>query len=286
VKIHLHLGAHKTGTTYMQAALAANREPLAEAGVGFLPLTPFRNAITQNLMSLGPGEFSARKLIERFLPNGRQTGDGGIVMSDENLIGSPGELVRTGILYQNARLRSEQLQRILAGHEVALFFSVRSYDTYFASMYCEALRHSKEFIRFVDFRARINNERSRWPVVLEEILAGMQPSDVYLWRYEDFRPNAAQIIRRLAFGRDAPADGGGAERLSFSQTAVDVLTMIADRHGAATAGQLVNTFSDKLPKGAEFETFDPWTDRQRRELTVAYEEDCAAIGARLVRFDR
>ena len=50
-RIHLHLGAHKTATTYIQQILATNKNTLLENGVLYLPLTQTRAKLSKQIIS-------------------------------------------------------------------------------------------------------------------------------------------------------------------------------------------------------------------------------------------
>ena len=288
MRIHLHAGAHKTATTWLQSMLADSLAGLNESGVGYMPLERFRRSVTQNLMSTPPAELRPQKMLQRFFPTGIPADIRGVVISDENLIGTCGGFIRSGHLYRDAGMRLRRLRKVLAGNHLTLFFAIRSYDTFIPSAYCEVLRHAKAFVPFEDFRPRIALDQSRWPLVLSRMIKTLQPAGVVVWRYEDFRANADAIARMLAFDIDLRPESrtSDLERPSFSQIAVDVLGTIAERHGPAVAASLVNPVGDGLPKGEEHKGFDPWNDDERAELRRLYEADCAELPVPLLVFDR
>ena len=286
MKIHLHTGAHKTASTYMQSRLAEALPALNAAGIGYLPLVEFRETFTRHLTTPAYLEHRPTRLPELFFPHGGSDAPHGLVLSDENLIGGCDGFVKSGRLYREAPARLARLREILDGHDVTLFFSIRGYDSFIASAYCEAMRHSDKFTPFAEFCARIKLKRCRWPAILAGMIEALRPEKAVVWRYEDFRANAEAVIRMLAFDVALPREAKDERdsRPSFSQTAVDILEMVAERHGPQVAARLVNPVSRHLPKAKGFPPFDPWSEAERAELRRLYAEDCAALPVPLLAF--
>lgn len=274
MKVNLHLGAHKTATTFIQSMFQENVKALNEAGVGYLNLTEFRRRYTQQLMSLPSNTFTKAVESSPLFGHPPQSEVTGLILSDENLIGSPVEFIRSGQLYPEIPMRVSKLRELLAGCDVTLFFCIRDYANFLASNYCEGLRHMRQFHRFVDFRTRLDSERFRWPAIVGEIIDNLKPSTTFVWKYEDFRSNAQSIAEKMAFGMELHSKRGADLRPSSSQTAIDVVEFIADRHGPIIAGRCFNAIGDLLPKGPELEAFQPWTMQQERVLDKMYAEDC------------
>src|SRR6202000_1132004 len=100
MKLHVHVGVHKTATTYLQALIAKNGQSLNSTGVGMVPLYPFRSFFTRNLMQFVPGEFRIEDHLERFFERGIPPSIRGLILSDENLVGICKGLVSHGKPYQ------------------------------------------------------------------------------------------------------------------------------------------------------------------------------------------
>ena len=285
MKLHVHLGVHKTATTYLQGLLAKNLPRLNAAGVGAMPLSPFRAFLTRNLMNLPAGEFRIEDELARFFSDGVPSSIRGLILSDENLIGLCNGLIASGKPYQNSGKRLGHLRELLKGHSITIYMSIRSYDHFTSSAYCEAMRHADQFLTFASFRGKFDIEALRWPAMIERFAAALKPAEIKLWRFEDFPGNAEAIFRDLAFGIDAgdQSVGAKAERPSFSEPAVVALETISKRLGAKAAVQLVDSITERLPKGSrkgEYPAFDPWSAEDHQKLSALYDQDCAAIPAR------
>jgi len=282
MKLHVHVGAHKTATTYLQGLFAKNKRLLNQAGVGAMALGQFRPFFTRNLMRFQVGEFRIEDHLDKFFVDGAPNDVRGLILSDENLIGLCNDLTATGKAYQRAEPRLKRARGLLAGHEITLFMAIRSYDDFTASAYCEAMRHTKQFDTFDAFRARFDLETLRWPKLIRRLQAALKPVEVKIWRFEDFRGHEDSVLKAIAFGADAgiKMEESKVERPSFSGAAVSILDMVSARLGPAAAAELVGPVSDILPKGAgksHYPAFDPWSADDRRAMASLYNEDCGSI---------
>ncbi len=280
MKIHVHVGVHKTATSFMQERLKGNLTKLNKAGVGFMPLFQYRTTFVKNLMKLNPATFDLEDYLGDFFPTGVPDHVKGIIMSDENLIGLCGTMLTTGNVYSGVRSRLAHLRKLLAGHEVTLFCAVRRYDTFLASAYCEGLRTNFRYINFEDFTNRVNWKALSWPSMLERFESGLKPSNVKYWRYEQFRANSQRVLQSLAFGEtvdEISNENVKAAYPSLSQAAVDALDSVAERLGRDVASRLVRAISSSLPKSEGYADFDPWGTAEKSRLSRRYDDDCATI---------
>ncbi|MGH8868175.1 MAG: hypothetical protein ACRDYU_09280 [Actinomycetes bacterium] len=278
MRIHVHVGVHKTATTYVQGVLRHNLMALNEAGVGYVPMGTLRRWVTRQLMAYHPEDFEIEQHLDRFFPHGVPDQVTGLVLSDENLLGDCQTFVRTGCPYPRLEDRLGQLGRLLSGHEVSLFCAIRGYESFPASAYCEGMRHAG-FVPFTEFESRIDWQALHWPVILERMERALRPTELRVWRLEDFRGHAGQITSDLAFGQRLlmAVDTRRAERQSFSHLAVDALHAVAERLGQDVASELVRPVSDALPKGPDRPAFTPWTGDRVERLRARYAENCRAI---------
>jgi len=282
LKIHVHVGVHKTATTFIQGRLKGNLAELNRAGIGYMPLWAFRHSHWHDLQKLSPETFRIEDHLDDFFTRGKPQEVRGLIISDENLLGMCGAMLRNGAIYAGVRPRLAHLRKLLAGHEVTLFCAVRRYDAFLASAYCEGLRTNIRYISFEDFTGRVNWKRMSWVALLSKFEEALQPDKTCLWRYEQFRENAESVIRALAFGqhvRDKSEESDKTAYPSFSQAAVDALESVSERLGRAVAAKLVRPVADALPKGEEFPEFNPWGPEDKTRLARRYEEDCRMIPA-------
>jgi hypothetical protein len=284
MKLHVHVGVHKTATTYLQGQLATRKAELNQAGVGAMSLGEFRPFFTRHLMDHPVGTFRIEDHLEKFFGGAAPADIRGLVLSDENLIGLCNGFIGSGKPYRSSEVRLKRLKELLAGHEVTMFMALRSYDSFTSSAYCEAMRHTQQFVKFGAFRSKFDIESLRWPAMVQRFAAALQPAKIKLWRFEDFRRQSDRVFRELVFNCDTGPQPHEpkAERPSFSGAAVKVLETIAKRHDQKTAAGLVGAVSESLPKGlgkGEYPAFDPWGGEEHASMAKLYDEDCAALPA-------
>lgn len=283
MQIHVHVGVHKTATTFMQQRLHRSHGRLTRNNIGYMPLAPFRAAFTNRLAHIDPAEVDIQQYARHCFHNGREREIQRLVLSDESLGGYLGRLVNGRAPYVDAAERLGLLRACLPDDaEITLFCSVRAYASFFPSAYSELMRYRKRYVPFGNFMNRAEAAQLSWPSTIQGFIDGLRPHRTLIWRYEDFRNQADQILRELAFGVELPEkEARPGERPSLSHMAIEVLDLVAAHKGRDVADRLIETVAQSLPKSEGFEQFDPWTPSQRIELEQRYAEDCAAIDAAL-----
>jgi hypothetical protein len=279
MKIHIHVGVHKTATTYTQSLLHANRDKLHQAGIGFIGLWEFRSTFTENLMNFEPGVFRIEDHLPRFFEQKVPREIRGLLISEENLIGYCGGLVNSGTPFGTAANRLAHLRKLLAGHDVTLFCAVRDYHSFLASAYCEGLRNNQKFVTFETFRSRLQWDKMNWAKLLARFEQSLQPERTVVWRYEDFRSQAGRILNAMCFDQnlDLVPPTQKSEYQSFSKATVDALEVIAKHLDPEIAGRLIHPIGKALPKNEINGAFEPWPANDVKMLQRLYQSHCSAI---------
>ncbi len=275
--IHLHVGAHKTATTYIQTELGRNARILASDGIAYIPMRTFRSwrrSLSRfGARVLGPPGARFDRRLRKWNPERSQT----CIISDENMIGTCGDIVSAGKLYPNLRSKLGAVAAMLEGHEVRLFISVRCYASFYAAAYSEALRYGEGSSAEV-FRRRLDPAARRWPDVLADIADLFPSSPIVVWPYETFAQCRTEIFDALAGTEIATKLHLSREvlRPSPSQDAVDQAERFAGRFGWRLAACLMPFFESRANASVPF---DPWTEIERRELRQLYAADLQEIGS-------
>jgi hypothetical protein len=280
MQIHIHIGVHKTATTYMQNTLHENRGKLRAAGIGYISLWELRQMFTESFMDFVPGEFKIEQLLPKFFDRNLPANIRGLIISEENLIGYCGGLLLSGHPFANAHARLTHLRALLSGHDITMFCAIRSYDSFLSSAYCEGIRNTQQFVAFEDFKDRLQWAKLQWPYLIQRFEECLAPDRAFLWRYEDFRQNSGRILDALTFnaGIDlSPPSGKNAEYVSFSQTTVAALEAMARAIGAPEASKLIDATANAYPKGEKYPAFEPWTPAEEKLLRKLYKSDCQSI---------
>jgi hypothetical protein len=279
MRIHVHVGVHKTATTYIQHSLAANQSQLNALGIGFMPLTRFRKAFTDNLDELAKVSARIEYVVQYFFADVKPVSPVGLILSDENLVGDSLEIAIAGRPLISGRRRLGLLNEILAGHEVTMFMAIRNYADYIASSYAEALRALPEFVTFDAVKARLRADAFDWPRIIAAFCDSLRPAHVRLWRFEEAREDMDAIVRAIAF--DFPGELnkaiGDQGRYSLSQTAVDELHELAARKGPAAATKRLDEIRSVFGDYANEPSFKPWSQAEHRQWSQKYDADCRRI---------
>jgi len=178
-RVYLHVGAPKTGTTYLQDRLALNRQELARHDVHYplgLQASHFKAALDLLDVSWGGQREGARgewaKLVDRVNRH-----DGTVIVSHEILAGA----------------RPQQIRRAMAdfaGSEVHLVYSARDLARQIPAEWQEGVKHRRRRT-FARFLRQVQNARRTKPTMwfwkaqgLPDVLTrwghGLPPEQVHL----------------------------------------------------------------------------------------------------------
>ncbi len=268
LRIVLHLGAHKTATTYIQDKLAANVDRLAGHGITYLPLAAMRQQLTGPIArGESPGE-ALRALIAA-------SGDR-LVLSDENLLRPPRQIVRKPALYTSLAERVRPMVAALQGRDLTVAMALRSYDEMLPSLYCELIRH-RPFVRWETTAAALRPEAVSWRPVIERLLSIVPEESLVLWdfgRFGELEPQVFELLlgRRLDLaGSDAPV------RESLSGKAVAALAALEGTLDGEEIRRLVPAVTRILPRGDRYPAFQPFDPATRATLKARYLADLEEI---------
>jgi hypothetical protein len=271
--IALHLGAHKTATTYVQKALDQSREALRADGVGYPPLDRMRSTITRRLDFAALGLAGATtRLLNEYSDCER------VIFSDENIIGGLKPARGTKTFYGRRRARIGSLIRRLRPNPVKIYFAVRSYEQFVSAIYCEYIRHNP-FVDARSYLSRLNLPEFSWIDVIATLVELVGAQSVTLWRYEDFPALEEDVFAALSGGRanliDRPT-----ERLreSLSAEAVEALHGLERTHGSATEiRSRVKRVEADFPKGLNCPAFSAFGRTDAKDLRARYDDEISGI---------
>jgi hypothetical protein len=275
VAVTVHLGAHKTATTYMQAVFAGSLPQLGEVGVAYLPLNSMRMSVTRQVWTPNEANFSRargeirRRMAATVSPTRR------LLLSDENLIGNPVGR-NSATLYAHAKPNLRTLVRLLGdGVEPEFFLAVRSYERFVPSLYTEAIRH-RPFLSFKEYLSAIDLTSVSWHRLVAEICEVVSARRLTLWDFDDF-----SAIERTVFDAIVPEMAGvalthpdGPVRPSASDRAIRALTALRDVLDADEVQKVVIPVSEAVHDGP---AFAPFSERTIRRLRRRFADDVGRV---------
>lgn len=293
--ITLHLGAHKTGSTFIQDAFAQNQGALAAAGRHYIPLGPFRDGFTKlsfNRDLSKPGAAQRRAQATDYLMGElAAAGDRHVVLSEENLLGTPAEMVRLGQgIYPRFDQRIALISELLAGQPVEVFLAVRHQAEFARSVFTENLRLSpKDFTPVEAFRDAWLTQIPSWVPLIHSIRGAFPGAALTVWNFKLFRRDPQRILRAIA---GCAPEGGfkvatASRRPGLSQRATEELLRIGALEGGAAVRRVAYAMSIAYPLSAENWTYRMWSEDEAARLQVAFSADLKALrkmdGVRMLR---
>ena len=146
-RLCLHIGLHKTATTAIQDFLESQQVQLEGRGVRYISRAQWRS---ENR----PGP--AKRLANQVKTGASET----LLLSEENLIGTPREFAEGGV-YPESRKRLYALLSQVGNIPVDIIIVFRDPCRFLVSIYCEYVRNN-HFMPFAEFIARHDVERFSW----------------------------------------------------------------------------------------------------------------------------
>ncbi len=277
--IRLHIGAHRTGTSRVQAELMRRADHLVTRGVIVLRPEDLRDADAppgQERGLLGwlnrPDDLAP--LIARrdaAMAHGAQS----LVVSEENLSGTITRILESGRIYGEIRQRMTRLRPLGQGHRVTVLFTVRRYDSFFASLY--AFRAIREpMLPFQSFKPRFMALPIRWPQVVAQIARALPEANIDVIPFETAHNHATALLRQV-LGLDQiveVSDGSRPILPSPSGQAITILNSMTE--GEDLELERRRAVVRAYPR-TDFGAFAPWDTNEATALSKAYDEDLEAL---------
>lgn len=291
MQFHIHLGAHKTATTFVQRTLRENAPALAAAGIAAPDLVVLRKRFTARFDRVMRGGALAARLFDASLRRDLQSllpsapGIGRVLLSDENFLGVLGANTKGRGLYPDAGGRARVLARLAGPGDVHWFLAIRNYADFVTSAYLQAASH-RAAPAFEAYVAAVLAGPRGWADIVDELVAHSGAGRVTVWTYERFRDDPVPVFAALVPGADlaiATPDEAPAVNASLTVKGRKVMQLLEAHLTPAELNHM-----GKLMKRFPFEPPNPKlaiTDaRLRAELDARYGRDCARIRATGCRF--
>lgn len=198
-ELTLYLGAHKTGTTYVQDRLRINKEFIFDTlGIKYIDLPTTRRRFMPLFYKTLSSEFDvefSKKQMELELSS-QLAGDEAkrIIFSDENLLGSPREI--TGTPYSSSQKRLSCFNSITSHFVIKdIYICIRAYDEFLQSLYIESIK-SKSYIPL----GKLKKDKLlnfSWISLLDVISKNFPKSNLYVVKYEEFKVDNSILFNSL-----------------------------------------------------------------------------------------
>lgn len=272
IEVIVHIGAHKTATTYIQNILEANMDLLRKHGIAYVPLSKLRQ--DKFIQQLNKNTIKNKDdFINRY--NVNTEGTKRLIISEENISGSSAELYNTGTLYAKLPENIKKIDKIFDGNTVKYLFCGRNYSGYISAMYIEYIRH-KPYVSFKEFTGKINFETINWEKIIKSIQNSTKNEAIF-WTYEYFRSDTQKIFEAIT-GINSINIAASVERResvsSRAMVAINALSEVMDQHELK---RIINAIPKILPRATEADRYEPIPKDKIDELEGAYNQHVSKI---------
>jgi hypothetical protein len=280
-RISLHVGAHKTATTFLQLTFEATQ--LARPAADLLLLTP-KTTRKSEALSFHTNNRSmlerqdtisrARRILNGIYEDSQSIRFSRILLSDEQILGTCELNITSAILYPELSTRLECFPEAWRTSQTAVFLAIRNYADFFASAHTTVVRRGKLLRLDRDTRERLTILPRRWPDIISDIQKVFPASDLYVWRYEDFETHRTQLVRMMLGSMDEIVwhPKRALPSLSHQEMALALGRNLTPEESPASwdgNGSPLNSTSLR---------YNPWEDDLRTMLSAKYSDDWQDIG--------
>lgn len=287
--IKLHVGVHKTATTYLQQYFSHNRAVLASNGVAYWPTENVRDIFKLSWEQRKRSQKNLRSRVASLFVTDRITRlmkpwfslDRCILLSEENLLGEGSDFLGDK-LYPECAERLGWLSTVIpSSRPLEVWLCIRSYPDFFASMYGEAARFwpvpAPE-----QYAKRFENASGYWPALIDQIRKALPHAQLVVWAYEDFRDLEPRIIKGMTGVEKEflhPLQQSDVRPSASDKAIRKIAALPSDINGPERMMRMLE-LEQRYPQKHKSDRFSPWTTEQHKRMEAAWQEDRANIAGR------
>lgn len=211
MEIILHVGAHRTATTSFQHYLRGKRGAFCAAGTHIWEPRQLRGGIFAGLhpsagRAAGDKQRRAGARIRLLAAQLDQGGADRLLVSDENMIGSPRACLKSGALYPGIGERMARVSAAFGSKVTRIVFSVRSQDLWWASLAAYSVARGQSLPNAAKLTAIARNTRS-WRDVITDLACAMPQAELLVLPFEEFASRPDKLAANALGCPVPPATG-------------------------------------------------------------------------------
>jgi hypothetical protein len=268
MKVFLHIGAHRCATTSFQEYLRRNSEELDARNIGFWGPRRTRNGLFHGILP-GPAVSTGRNpqlravgRVQMNLTRSMEIGLDHLLVTDENMMGTMRENLRTGTLYGGVGERMARFAEAFDGHVSDVMVNLRSLESYWASglAYGVARGHRIPCVKMLKHLA---HHRRSWRDVLTDVACALPGVRIWALPFETYggRP---EVQLGAMVGQKMPRTHAR-------------IRLNASPQLGALRDQLQSAIADRLPQGEG--RWQPFNEAQIGALRETYADDLMWLAA-------
>lgn len=205
-RAYVHIGAHKTASSYLQDHLRKNRKALRSEDISVMFTTgefesnfmpSYKSMIWESIESskFDMSAPSSQTAIEVLGGVVRGVKTGSFVFSDERLLGPM--LGYTKSLYPGAEYAAKFLSTVLADIEVVIVLYIRNQSEFIESAFLQHFRENGPKKDFSAFLAEIEIEGLSWLPVVRSFVDAFGAESLVVRSYEDINRGEQEFVNRF-----------------------------------------------------------------------------------------
>jgi hypothetical protein len=276
-RICVHLGAHKTATTYMQATFESIRSSRGGDYLGLLTPRGCRSmaGLTFHTFGRSVEEIDniasiSCKLLEEWMFSEVARGASWILLSDEQIMGSSRLNISSEVLYPGFGTRLRCIPKSWQSHNLSFFLAIRNYADFFSSSYATTVRRGLRLNFSAERRMELSKLPRRWTHVVSDVLDCFPNAILHVWRYEDFSVLREELVKAATGWNGAIVWQEAWSMKSLTHEEMEIA--LSSRLGEITPRQIRTLAASRYPEAHR--KYDPWDEKLRLLLDERYREDC------------
>ena len=284
-KVVVHLGAHKTASTYLQARLAKSADALRQLQVGYVDQKSFRQMIDRagglrrcQYRFAVLSQRALRKALNGMIRQQHDLGARRIVLSEENILGNLADFETSQKFYPAAGARLRVICEALRGCDLELALSIRDYTTFLPSVWSHLVLRNG-YRRFDPGIAQSYLCRGRgWAELVQDIQRAAPGIPITLWTYEHLAEAENDILQTLAGAGSGLAIKPLRWRAlpGLSAAAVERIEDLV-RAGQTPSAERVRMIANSFNKLDGHGRYTPWAEGTAKRLSERYANDIERI---------
>ena len=277
LKLFIHIGTHKTGSSAIQSILRQHPALLRKEGLVYLPAPPVVHPLVrcQTLphQIIDDGHKQLRHRIGQYSKKGFSN----FVMSWEGFSGNP----YSG--YNNTKVTAESLRKItdgIDGIDVSIIVYLRRQDDFIESLYTQSI-HDGGASTFPEFAAQFSETAFNWEIFLQAFSQNFDKPQIkvrvydkaYLPRKESLLKDFGSVIESNVFSNSGMC---GTSNAGYSRDALEIARLTNPYLDDYEKQQLRIIFQHANCK-QPFERYQYFSRQEREDFLSRYSASNAAV---------
>ena len=209
MKVALHLGAHRTGSTFVARSALYTSKGLGDPRLAVILPRQFRTldgivASPKSLSEVGLPQWivdrqsyaEMRRGLRGMVATATVKNPEMLFMSEENFLGYMLQNLHREMLYPEAETRLKNLSKVLPVIPDVIGLGIRSYGSIWTSQYNFLLRKRTNLPRSSARKGALSLERG-WTDIVKDISKVWPKASIFVWRQEDLKESDRAILSQF-----------------------------------------------------------------------------------------